>query len=201
MTGERWARDRINEALGIINYLVRPLLAAVRPLRGIAYARYIDERDYRVALLEVGLPRSPPLVMVLGVVTERSRPLSPSRVLSRLRRLLRARLRYGPPQADVIYYLLLADGSRLTSGAEKLARRLRGARRQRGDVFYVGPWRGVRSELGRYLTKRLQELLRRVAGKRLYGGLEHLPLVLLKLAEAVTTVPETLKTQALRAAM
>ena len=198
MAGERWDPGRLNEALSIINYVKRPILSALAPMRGVVYVRSREERDYRVALLEVGLPRSRPLLLVLGVITERSRPVSPARLLGRLRRLPRARLRHGPPQADVVYYLLLADGSRLTGGAERLARRLR---RRHGGAVYVVPWRRVRSELGRYLVKRLQGLLRRVAGKRLYGGLEHLPLVLLRLAEAVTRVPEALREQALRAAM
>jgi hypothetical protein len=107
VTGERWDPGRLNEALSIINYVKRPILAALASLRGIVSIRSREERDYRVALLEVGLPRSRPLLLVLGVVTERSRPLSPARLLGRLRRLPRARLRHGPG-AGGCYLLLIA---------------------------------------------------------------------------------------------
>jgi len=174
VAGERWRRR--GEALGIVNYLKLPLLRGARGLRGIARLRAWEESDYRVVVVEAELPRSRPLLVVAGVVLERSRPLSPSRLLSRLRRLERARRRYGAPGGDVVYYLALGPGARLTRGAAALARRLR---------VYAAHYREIPGLLAGFLLYRLRRFLEAVRGRRLYGGLEKLPLVLLRLAEAL----------------
>ena len=191
MAGERWRRR--GEALAVVNYLKLPLIRGARGLRGAVRLRAWEERDYRVLVVEAGLPRSRPLLVVAGVVLERSRPLSPARLLRRLRRLERTRQRRGPPQADVVYYLALGPGARLTRGAEKLARRLR---------VYAAPYREIPGLLAGFLLYRLRRFLDRVGGRRLYGGLEHLPLALLRLAEALgAEAPVELREGALRAAM
>lgn len=183
--------QRRQQRLATLNELLLPLLRGARryyaawrivnPL--LAGVTRLDQTgDYTITILTLHLPASNPLVVALYTSTQESRPVSPSQLLRRIRRLRShvARLRGRVfNSADILYILYAPKG--YTTGSKRLARR--------EAVNLATKVEDALKTLARYIGRRLSRLTQKLRGKRVWG---ELPLLLYALQELASSLGTSL---------
>ncbi len=174
--------QRVEERIKILNTALVPLLRGARRYLSIwSQLQRISKKplatyttsDYTVTIFLAEMPGSNPLLIAYYISTQTSRPLSPSQVLARIKRIgkeikkLRNRVFTA---ADILYILYAPRG--FTKGARKISR-------AKGINLATTP-KDLLSPVARYIAKRFNKLLEKIRGKRIWGNL---PLLVYALQE------------------
>ncbi|KSW11369.1 hypothetical protein CF15_00425 [Pyrodictium occultum] len=150
--------------------LVNPLLTGV--------SRVDESSDYTVTVVTLQLPASSPLVVALYTSTQESRPISPSQLQRRIRRLrsrvasLRGKVFN---RADLVYIIYAPRG--FTVGARRMARR--------EAVNLASRIEDAIKALARFVGRRLARLTEKLRGRRIWG---EVPLLLYALQELTVSL-------------
>ena len=184
-------QQRRQQRLATLNELLLPLLRGARryyaawrivnPLLA-GVSRLDQTSDYTITVLTLHLPASNPLVLALYTSTQESRPVSPSQLLRRIRRLRQhvAKLRGKVfTSGDIVYILYAPRG--YTRGAKRLARI--------EAVNIVNRVEDALKTLARYIGRRLSRLTQKLIGKRIWG---ELPLLVYALQELASTIGQAI---------
>jgi len=189
--------ERRSQALREANRVLIPLLGGARRLLQVAEitrvhlarARIHSTNDKRIHIMIIDMFLGHPLILGLYTSTQESRPIAPSQLTRRLRRLrnevekLRGR---EFTAADTIYIYITKK--RLTRGAYREARR--------NGVLVALSGNDAKRRLANYLLKRLQGLLRRIQTKQVWKRVALFAYSLILLARrlgASITEPELLE--------
>ncbi len=179
--------EQREERLRQLNELLLPLLRAARRYstlwsmysgRPLQASRVVYGRGYTAALFLAELPGSHPLVIAVYSSAQRSRPLSPSQLSSRLRalkNLVAGERGRSFTSADIVYIVIAPRGA--TSGARRTAAR-------QGATITLSP-REAAARIARYIRSRLQALLRKLSQRRVWGPLPLLAAALAHLASSL----------------
>ena len=174
--------QRVEERIRILNTALVPLLRGARRYLSIwSQLQRISKkpletyttRDYTVTIFLAEMPGSNPLLIAYYISTQASRPLSPSQLAARIKRVLKEvnKLRNKLfTAADILYIVYAPRG--FTKGARKLARTK--------GINLATTQREILAPIARYITKRFNKLLDKIKGKRIWGNL---PLLLYALQE------------------
>ncbi|BEP17070.1 hypothetical protein PYJP_04220 [Pyrofollis japonicus] len=170
-------------ALSEANMVIEPLLRGIRRLINIAETARIhlyspkihSSTDRRVYVIALPLPIGNPLVLGIYVSTQSSRPVSPSQFTKRITRLrkevedLRGK---DFTTADIVY--VYVSPKRLTKTAYKNA--------VKAGILVAQSGGEAKRRIAKYLVKRYEKLLRKLAGRRIWGRVALFAYALLILA-------------------
>jgi len=184
--------QRVEERIRIINTALLPLLRGIRryiaiwsQLRRISNKplETYSSRDYTVTVLFAEIPGSNPLLIAFYTSTQSSRPISPSQLAARMKRLLKEvkKLRNKIfTSADILYVIYSPRG--FTKGAKKTAHRI--------GVNLASSTKELLAPIARYITKRYNKLLQAISGKKIWGDL---PLLIYALQEIGLSIGASIK--------
>jgi hypothetical protein len=181
------------ERLALLNQVVLPLLRAARRYSAswrillpstAGTSRLEGTKDYTATVLQLNLPASNPMLIAIYISVQKSSPLTPSQLEPKIRKLkeLVNKLRGKTfVAADIIYIIIAPKG--YTIGSRRIAKK--------NGVNAVKTVEEAVARLRIYIRTRLQKLVEKVRGKRIWG---ELPLLIYALQSILEELGEKLQT-------